>query len=84
MSDDQVPVIDMQPFLTGDKKAKQAVGRQVDEALQTIGFFTLIGHGVPDELITLTRETALEFFGCSLDEKMKIANPPEHMSRGYN
>ena len=84
MSDDHVPVIDIQPFLTGDKRAKQAVGRQVDEALQTIGFFTLVGHGVPDELITLTRETALEFFGCSLDEKMKIANPPEHMSRGYN
>jgi isopenicillin N synthase-like dioxygenase len=84
MSDDHVPVIDINPFLVGDKLAKRAVARQVDEALRTIGFMTIVGHGVSNDLIRRARETALEFFGHDLDEKMKVANPPEHMSRGYN
>lgn len=82
--DDPVPVIDIAPFRTGDEGAKRAVGEQVDDALRTIGFMTIVGHGIADELIQQARTSALEFFQYSLEEKMRIANPPEHMSRGYN
>lgn len=84
MSDDYVPMIDIGPFLAGDEFAKRAVAHQVDEALQTVGFFTLVGHGVAEDLIQHARRTALEFFTQDFDEKMKVANPLEHMSRGYN
>ena len=84
MSRDAVPVIDVEPFLAGDERAKQSVARRVDTTLQTTGFMSIVGHGVPDQLVQRARETALEFFGQELTEKMKVANPPEHMSRGYN
>lgn len=84
MSRDAVPVIDVEPFLVGDERAKQSVARRVDETLRNTGFMSIVGHGVPNQLVQRAREAALEFFGQELAEKMKVANPPEHMSRGYN
>lgn len=84
MSFSEVPIIDIEPFLLGDPAAQQSVARQVDEALRTIGFMSIVGHGVSESFIEQTREAALEFFALGLPEKMEIANPPEHMSRGYN
>jgi tRNA (Thr-GGU) A37 N-methylase len=34
MSDDHVPVIDIQPFLTGDERAKQAAGRYTQDPIK--------------------------------------------------
>ncbi len=57
---------------------------EIDEALRSIGFMTIVGHGIDDDLIQEVRAGALEFFRYPVEEKMRIANPPEHMSRGYN
>ena len=46
-----VPIIDLTPFRTGTAADRQAVARQVGAACEQIGFFTIIGHGIPEELI---------------------------------
>lgn len=79
-----IPEIDLEPFFLGDERSKLAVGREVDEALRTVGFMTIVGHGVTDELIQRVRHTALEFFALPIEEKMLAATPPERLSRGYN
>ena len=84
MHDNRIPVIDIAPFFSGNKSSKHIVGRQVDAALRTIGFMTIVGHGVPGALIQRARSTALEFFNGSLAEKMQIARTPEQPSRGYS
>jgi len=80
----EVPVIDIEPFRLGNNSAKKSVAQQVDDALCTTGFMSIVGHGISTKLINRAREAALRFFTLDLVEKMKIANPPEHMSRGYN
>ncbi|ETX06740.1 MAG: hypothetical protein ETSY2_15310, partial [Candidatus Entotheonella gemina] len=84
MHDNRVPVIDIAPFFSGNESSKRIIGRQVDAALRTIGFMTIVGHGVPGALIQRARSAALEFFNGSLAEKMQIARTPEQPSRGYS
>ena len=84
MRDSRVPVIDIAPFFSGNQSSKHIIGRQVDTALRTIGFMTIVGHGVPGALIQRARGAALEFFNGPLADKMQIARTPEQPSRGYS
>jgi isopenicillin N synthase-like dioxygenase len=45
-----IPVIDVGPFLRGEPGAVEAAAAALREALEEIGFFVIVGHGVPDEL----------------------------------
>ena len=64
--------------------SKREVARQIDTACRDTGFFMVTGHGVPAELITKTRQRAIDFFALPDDEKMKVQRPPSKISRGYN
>ena len=50
-----IPVIDIADYVAGRPGALAATARQVHDALTTIGFFVLTGHGVPQPLIERTR-----------------------------
>ena len=84
MTDDLVPLIDIAPMLKGDAADKRRVAAEIDQALETIGFFTIVGHGVPDALIRDTRDLAYEFFALPLEEKMRIPRPNPIATRGYD
>jgi isopenicillin N synthase-like dioxygenase len=58
-----VPVID----LSGETRI---VVDQIGLACREIGFLTVTGHGVPDELIETTAEAARGFFDLPTDEKL--------------
>jgi isopenicillin N synthase-like dioxygenase len=79
-----IPTIDLSPLRDGSEAERREVARQIDTACTDIGFFMVVGHGVPAELITTTRQCAIDFFALPLDEKMKVQRPPEKISRGYN
>lgn len=83
MSDVRVPVIDIAPFASPDPAARRAVATQFAEAFEKTGFATIIGHGVPDALISPTYEAALGFF--SLPQRMKEACmlPMRDKTHGY-
>src|SRR5215472_3498869 len=57
-----VPVIDLSPWLSGGQTERADVAAQVDAALQSVGFFLITGHGVPDELRARVRAQARAFF----------------------
>lgn len=84
MSDAAIPVIDLAPYFRGDGAGKRRVVQQIDEACTEVGFFTIVGHGVPEAQIQKVRETAVAFFALPLAEKLKVERPPEKISRGYN
>ena len=44
----------------------------------------VVGHGVPQDLITATRQRAIDFFALPDEEKLKVQRPPAKISRGYN
>jgi len=81
---EQVPVIDIAPFLTGGPQEKRAVAAKVRQACEEIGFFTIAGHGVPEPLIEDARRLAFEFFDRPMAEKRQIERPPSKISRGYS
>ena len=68
-----VPVIDLEPWFRGDEQARAAVAAQVDQALQTSGFFLITGHGVPGDLRTEVRAQARAFFALPPQEKRRYA-----------
>ncbi len=46
-----IPVIDIADYMAGSVTARDLAADQVREALTTVGFFVLTGHGVPRTLI---------------------------------
>jgi isopenicillin N synthase-like dioxygenase len=68
-----VPVIDLTPWLSGGQAGRAGVATQVDAALQSVGFFLITGHGVPDELRTRVRAQARAFFALPPETKQGYA-----------
>lgn len=79
-----VPVIDLSPFRHGDAEARKKVAAEVGRACEDIGFLVVTGHGVPNELILKTHETAKAFFDLPLAEKAKSDRPAVDQVRGYS
>ena len=83
MTQDQVPVIDIGPFLDGDAAGRAQVVDQVRAACEGIGFFTIVGHRIDPGLITALRDAARAFFALPEAEKDKVRPPVGGVPRGY-
>ena len=68
-----VPVIDLSPWYGGDEAGRTAVAARVDAALQSVGFFLISGHGVPDDLRERVRAEARAFFALPAQAKRRYA-----------
>jgi isopenicillin N synthase-like dioxygenase len=78
---DEIPVIDVEALLGGSGAQVAAVGRQMREAAERIGFFYVRGHGVPSALIREVDATARRFFASPLEQKLRVEPIDRH--RGY-
>src|SRR6266496_6351158 len=72
MAHTSVPIIDMAPFLEGTVTGKRHVAAQVGRACEEIGFLTIVGHGVPADLVQRTYDVSRRFFDLPLAEKLKV------------
>lgn len=79
-----VPTIDIGPYFDGDRRARVGVARQIAEACETIGFFTIVGHPVPQALIDRAFSSAAAFF--DQPQAVKDACKPDNSgaARGYH
>jgi isopenicillin N synthase-like dioxygenase len=86
-----VPVIDLAAWFGGDSGEREAVARQVDEALRTSGFLLITGHGITADLRAQVRAVARDFFGRPGAVKARYAAavggrgwiPPGAEANGY-
>ncbi len=69
----EIPVIDLTPFRTGGADERRAVAAQIDAACRDIGFFYVVGHGVPESLRQNVLDEARAYFARPMDEKMQNA-----------
>jgi polar amino acid transport system ATP-binding protein len=69
-----IPIIDMAP-LQGSDADRDAVAAAIDVACRETGFFYVVGHDVPADLVARVDGLAREFFARSDDEKSAIAMP---------
>ena len=82
MSD--VPVVDLAGARGGDLAERRRVARAIDEACCEIGFFAIVGHGVPYTLVDDVRRVAHAFFELPPAHKLAARHPLEDMNRGYH
>jgi isopenicillin N synthase-like dioxygenase len=67
-----IPLIDFGPFREGDRAARRRVADQIARACETIGFFYLSGHGVPEPLRADMFDCARAFFLLSAEDKAQV------------
>ena len=76
----EIPVIDIGPFLAGGDG--QAAADAIEAAATQVGFFQVINHGVPGELLDAVYAAAYEFSDLPADVKLRAASP--HPYRGVH
>jgi isopenicillin N synthase-like dioxygenase len=76
-----IPVIDLAPFRAGAAGAKPATAAAIREALERIGFFAIVNHGLDDAAVDRALAAGRAFFALPAEEKLAIKISPAH--RGY-
>ncbi len=73
---DDVPIID----IGGDP---DAVATGLDVVCREVGFFQIIGHGVPDDVADAAWQAATSFFDLPLADRMAVVKPHPNHPYGY-
>src|SRR3989442_5915216 len=66
------PLIDVGPAFRAEPGALEGAARDVRRACETVGFFYLAGHGVPQTLIDAAFAASREFHAVPLDSKLRL------------
>ena len=67
-----IPVIDVGPCLAGAPGGLAAAAAELRTALETVGFFIIVNHGVPRELIDRTFAEARRFHAQPMAAKLAL------------
>jgi isopenicillin N synthase-like dioxygenase len=79
-----LPIIDVSPFVNGGTASERlGVARQIRQACVDIGFFYLVGHGIPGNELEELLEWGHRFFGLPAEEKLKIHQRKTGGGLGY-
>nr|WEG20016.1 flavonol synthase [Euphorbia maculata] len=72
-NDESIPTIDLSPFFkqSDDEQQKNKAIAGIKQACSTYGFFQIVNHGVPLDLINQSLHLSEAFFSLSDDEKLK-------------
>ena len=79
-----VPVVDLAAARAGDVTGRRRIARAIDEACREIGFFAIVGHGVPGALVDDARRVSHRFFELPMGDKLAAGHPVDGMNRGYH
>ena len=67
-----VPIIDLGPFLADEPGATQTTAVELRDALERIGFFFIINHGIPKSLRDKMVSVTAGFYDLPLEQKMAL------------
>ncbi|MEL6891133.1 MAG: 2-oxoglutarate and iron-dependent oxygenase domain-containing protein [Actinomycetota bacterium] len=79
-----VPIIDLSDFADGSAEQRATVGADVDRACREVGFFAVVGHGVPPDVLDRAHEAARAFFELPLEQRMSAAKTEPGAPYGYS
>ncbi len=72
-----VPAIDVSGFLSGHESAARATAIAIRDALEQVGFFYLMGHGIPSALIDQMYGQARRFHLLPHERKQAVLGSPD-------
>lgn len=78
-----IPLIDVSSLRGRDAEAKLATARLIGEACRDIGFFQVVGHGIPLTLIEGTFAASRAFFAQPMAAKEALSIRHSLHNRGY-
>jgi isopenicillin N synthase-like dioxygenase len=68
-----IPVVDVSPYLTtGSRGALETAAALLNDACENVGFYQLVGHGLPSGLIGETFDQVRRFHALPLEAKQQI------------
>jgi isopenicillin N synthase-like dioxygenase len=78
LSDEEIPILDLGPFLAGEDGALESLASELRYAQENVGFYFIVNHGVPKELLTRTTNNLIRFFKLPDETKRGMPNyvPP--------
>jgi isopenicillin N synthase-like dioxygenase len=83
-SDEEIPVLDMTPYLNGEPGGREKVAAHLREISMTVGFFYLKGHGIPQEVFDNVFAESRRFHALPAAEKNKLPYiTTDSFSSGY-
>jgi isopenicillin N synthase-like dioxygenase len=77
-----IPVIDLTPARRSEAGAAH-VAERIGQACRNTGFFQIIGHGVPTELVNTMFKVTRQFFALTADAKQRVRQPAADQGRGW-
>lgn len=77
-----LPILDLS-LLDGSADDAARFRDELRRATHEVGFFYLVGHGLPSELIDRMMQTARDFFALPVEAKLAIENTHSPHFRGY-
>ncbi|PWY65975.1 oxidoreductase [Aspergillus heteromorphus CBS 117.55] len=77
------PIIDFEPFYSTDPNNKDLLIQQIRHACERHGFFQLINHQIPSDLLQAILHQSREVFGLPLEAKEKYSIDIEPRKLGY-
>jgi len=70
--DESIPILDLAPYLAGEPGADVRLAAELRRACEEIGFYFIIGHGVPQDLIGAAFAETARFHAEPLADKMRL------------
>src|SRR4051794_2959028 len=67
-----IPVLDLAPLIRGEPGAVEALGAELRDAFENVGFYFVVNHGVPQPLIDATFESTRRFHAMPLEDKLAL------------
>ena len=77
-----VPVLDISRFRAGQQQ-RESFLTELRQAAHDVGFFAVVGHGIPADITAAVLAAAREFFALPLAERLAIENVNSQQFRGY-
>lgn len=78
-----IPVIDLGPSFSVDMEDRKAVAWEIHKACRDTGFFYVVNHGVPTDLMDRHLNLAREFFAMPAELKAEVDVSKSPCTRGF-
>ena len=75
----EIPLLDLSAYLAGEPGALETLAVELRHALETIGFYYISGHGIPQSILDRIFAETRRFHALPLEKKMAI-----HLNRSNN
>ncbi|MFB9137084.1 isopenicillin N synthase family dioxygenase [Vibrio olivae] len=78
-----LPIIDISPLDSSNRQDWLPVIKQIDQACRELGFFYVVGHGIPQQQFDLIQSMSEQLFALPTEQKQKISIEKSSNHRGW-